>query len=315
MNNNLIPMIIEKAKTMGWLHVFFINNPVSVIVARMIIEKYNIDKKRIKVFSFRNTDTSFINFSVSKVQPAKFDKYLEKLFWQSPSGSRIIREINRENFILYASWAYREVEKLLNERACNGHIYIEEGQHSYMRIGTFSNSKISLINRFKKNWKNRFNEIDEVGYYFREDSDAFIGIHNDVFPKISNDKKFILDNLNEIKNYYIPKLIGVKTIGITCAARRLKKEEWKKMLQILLNNMPNGAVVKIHPSFISLKSAYDEIISIFNEISNGKVNLCPNDVIIELEMLYESKKLVGSQTSLSTYADLFGSSFKYVNLY
>ena len=33
MNNNLIPMIIEKAKTMGWLHVFFINNPVSVIVA------------------------------------------------------------------------------------------------------------------------------------------------------------------------------------------------------------------------------------------------------------------------------------------
>ena len=87
------------------------------------------------------------------------------------------------------------------------------------------------------------------------------------------------------------------------------------MLQILLNNMPNGAVVKIHPSFISLKSAYDEIISIFNEISNGKVNLCPNDVIIELEMLYESKKLVGSQTSLSTYADLFGSSFKYVNLY
>ena len=44
-------------------------------------------------------------------------------------------------------------------------------------------------------------------------------------------------------------------------------------------------------------------------------NLCSNDVIIELEMLHEKKKLVGSLTSLIKYADAFGSEFIKVDLY
>ena len=53
----------------------------------------------------------------------------------------------------------------------------------------------------------------------------------------------------------------------------------------------------------------------FEEVSDGKFELCSNDTIIELEMLYEPKKLIGSISSLSKYAKQLGSSYDSVKLY
>ena len=45
--------------------------------------------------------------------------------------------------------------------------------------------------------------------------------------KVPKEKKLILDNLNDLKNFYKPKLMGIKTIGLTCAQRRIKDNEWE----------------------------------------------------------------------------------------
>ena len=39
------------------------------------------------------------------------------------------------------------------------------------------------------------------------------------------------------------------------------------------------------------------------KFNNNSIKICPDDVIIEIEMLYESKTLFGSLTSLSKYAE------------
>ena len=50
-------------------------------------------------------------------------------------------------------------------------------------------------------------------------------------------------------------------------------------------------------------------------MSNRKIPLCPNEVILEMEMLFEKKYIVGSKTALSIYAKQFGSTFKLIKLY
>ena len=50
-------------------------------------------------------------------------------------------------------------------------------------------------------------------------------------------------------------------------------------------------------------------------IDSGNVKICDDSVIIEIEMLYENKKLIGPLTSLSIYANVFGSEFESIDLY
>ena len=72
---------------------------------------------------------------------------------------------------------------------------------------------------------------------------------DDAFPRIPSNKKFIIKNYNILKKFYKPKIKGIKTIGLTCAERRLKNNEWKLMIQKLVNKMPNGGLIKLHPKF------------------------------------------------------------------
>ena len=52
--------IIDHANDQDWNHVFFIVNPVTAILARLIIERFKIDKKNLIIYSLRNTDVSII---------------------------------------------------------------------------------------------------------------------------------------------------------------------------------------------------------------------------------------------------------------
>ena len=82
------------------------------------------------------------------------------------------------------------------------------------------------------------------------------------------------------------------------------------MLIILINEMNGEGVIKLHPSFTSSNQIQDDIIKVFQNLETKKIKICPNDVNIELEMIYETKKIIGFQTSLSKYATIFGSKFK-----
>ena len=108
--------LIDRSIKNSWDHVFFISNQISLINSKLIIEKFKINTQNIKIFSFRDIDTSIINVTPLKVEPKRFDSYIDKIFWESMSGRRIINELKKNNnkFILYVEWAYREAEKVIN---------------------------------------------------------------------------------------------------------------------------------------------------------------------------------------------------------
>ena len=105
-----------------------------------------------------------------------------------------------------------------------GHNYIEQGQHSYMKIPLFNPKKLRLIDKFNINWKNKLSHRDEdAHFYFSDDAEFFIGINEDIYPCVPDNKKIILSNISSLKNLYKPKLKGVSFIGLTCATRRVNK--------------------------------------------------------------------------------------------
>ena len=67
------------------------------------------------------------------------------------------------------------------------------------------------------------------------------------------------------------------------------KDNWKNMLQTLINNMPDGGVIKLHASFISNQDSKNKIYSIFNDIAPDCISMCDHKAIVELEMLFEKK--------------------------
>ncbi len=309
--------LITQAKKNSWDHVFFISNQTSLIIAKLIVDNFKISLDKVRIISFRDIDTSLIQKEPFKVIANKFDSYFDKLLWTSLAGKRILKELdNNKRFILYVEWASREAEKVLSSKNCMGHNYIEMGQHTYMQIPLFDPNKLSFFDRFKKNWKNRLSDIDEYAhYYYRNDANNFIGINAEIFPLIRNSKKIILSNFHELKNIYRPKLNGFKVIGLTCASRRLNRNEWGKMIKKLISKLPDDAIVKPHPSFTMNLKIFNDFKKLFYEITKNKFRLCDSDVILELEMLHEEKLIIGPQTSLSRYANQLGSKFQNIELY
>lgn len=308
--------LIDRSIKNSWDHVFFISNQISLIVSKLIIDNFKINLNNVEIISFRDIDTSLIDVVPYRAISKKNDRYFDKLLWDSMVGRRIIKKLNDNKFIIYAEWANREVEKVLKSRNCMGHNYIEMGQHTYMKIPLFDPQKLSFIENFRKNWKNRLSKIDEYAhYYYRNDASNFIGINEDIFPLVSNSKKIIFSDLNKLKENYSPKLNGIKVIGLTCAERRLKKDEWGTMITKLISKLPEDAIIKPHPSFTMNTKIFNQFEDLFKKITKGKFSLCRKDVILELEMLHEKKIIIGSQTSLSRYAIQLGSKFKNVDLY
>jgi len=297
------------------LHIFLINNPVTLIIARMIVDKYNISTKNLKIISLRNTNTSL--FGVPSIKPSICwkEKYFVKLFRYSLSISRALKEINPQNkeFFIYSSWTYLQAEQLINSKMCRAHIYLEEGQASYRNCPSYQYNKTNLFQRFQRD---RIRNAENNNQLFRDDAAAFIGLSRDVFPAISLRKKIVLDNLNSLKVIYNPSLLGISHIGLTCAARRVVPAKWRDMFIKIIDSLPStGGAIKLHPSFMSDPMAIELFEEILEEVNNKDVVLCGYNVILELEMLFEPKHLIGPLTSLSRYAELLGSEFEQLELY
>ena len=204
---------------------------------------------------------------------------------------------------------------MMKAKNCFGHFYIEEGQGAYMNHNPFSYKDISLKQKFLNNWKNRVTDSPEQSFFYRNDTLGYFGISDKSFPMAPIEKKIILNNINTIAKYYRPQLLGIKTIGLTCAERRLKDNDSKKMLKTLVEKLPNNSAIKAHPSLTFTKERFDRLKNNLDQVNDKQISLCSNDVIIELEMLYEKKILIGPQTSLSRYAELLNSRFEHIKLY
>lgn len=308
-----VPEIISSANENNWVHVFLVVNPIAASVSRLIKETYKLKESNILTISLRDVDLSIMEFNTMYISNSIRNKILFKFFKRQPITKKILEKIGKDKkFILYTSWAFKEssqlpsVGNLVSSNNCMGHIYIEEGQATYRPSKPFSPNKSKRHNALN---------AENLKDMYRNDANAFIGILSDAFPEVSKEKLYILDNFIDLKQFYNPILVGIKTIGLTCAERRIKKSQWRNMLQTLIDNMPDGGVIKLHASFLSNNNSKNRINMIFNEIAPNSISICDDKAIIELEMLYEKKELLGSLTSLEKYSEVFGSKFKKIRLY
>jgi len=307
MTSATVPMLLRRHIEEGILHVFFLQNPVALIMSLMIADAYEIPTNRIVGVSIRQTDTTFTGFAELPLRTGRFDRYINRLSGRNLAGVRLRRELERlgQRYIVYASWHYAEVEEVTASRSCVGMITVEEGQLSYY-------NSLPYPHTFGNRWRFRKKRIaaGTPNLYFREDAAAFIGLSPDSFPGVPKDKRFVLDNLAVAAQRYRPQLMGRRSIGLMPAPSRLAPSDVLPAIEKLAKAMGGSGTIKMHPGYRSERYYSEETFSRYlHSVADGRITLCPESVIIELEMLSERKRLFGSRTSLSRYAKMFGSSF------
>ena len=172
---------------------------------------------------------------------------------------------------------------LIDNKKCIGHFYIEEGQLSSWKKNLITDAKDIFIND-----SDGSTYAEDKDYLHRKDALGFLSIDKNTFPHISNKKKIILNNFDDIKIIYKPKLIGVDIIGIMPASRRIKGKKLLDIIFKLVDYLPNKSAIKLHPAYgISKKNRRSIEKSI---LKKGKqILICDSDILLEAEMLFGKK--------------------------
>lgn len=306
-------------------HVFILNNPISVFIAKIIIDYFEIPPNKIYLISFRETNVDILPGKRIKIKLTFLDKLFRKVFLFSLQGIRLRRTLERtcNEFLLYCDWDNRDIIELINSNKHKGQAYIEEGQSAFNHFREYGLRKnrfyqFQRLRRWKKSslLKDKLSsDVHTFNEFFNDKAFGFFSISDGSYPLIDKSKKVMLNDFSYVKNAYKPKLIGIKHIGIMCSPRRLKKD-WCISIKKLIEYLPNNSVIKLHPEFYSNKINLNKFLCIFNNLKiNKNISLCDNDVMLEAEMLFEKKYLYGPLTSLIKYSNLLGSDFKKIVIY
>ncbi|MAJ82295.1 MAG: hypothetical protein CMF41_05195 [Legionellales bacterium] len=289
------------------VNLFFISNPISESIVKLIILSFKLNLTQVLIIPLRGYKPLFFSDQI-ELRASKFDRLLQK-FGQKPLTRRVINLLNiiDKKFHIFCTWNYKEsaftpsIEELLKHKKCKGHFYIEEGQISY-----------------KKNYSSStFEQSQDKTFWFRDDALGYFGINDAVFP---NQKKTMvcIFSIELLKKFYIPKTLGVNNIGVTCAERHVNRNGPQGMIENIVSILPNNSQIKIHPSFYFNESSVKELqssLELCNCKSGKEITFCDSTVIIELEMLFEQKKLYGPQSSLKKYSEMLNSKYIELELY
>ena len=150
------------------LHVFLIVNQASLIITKMIIDYFSIDKNSYKLISLRSTDTSIISSDCIALENSQVNRILIKFFNLHPISNSLLKRFIKkkgDSFYIHPECYHESVstpsiEKMLASNLCIGHAYIEEGQASYRYSDPFSTSEKKKVSSFAETFK----------YLYREDS-------------------------------------------------------------------------------------------------------------------------------------------------
>lgn len=302
----VIPPLIEDNRREDCLHVFLIHNSVAIIMAMMMADAYRIPLKSVRAVGIRHTSTDLTGFQELPLTVRAYDRYVNRITGRNLAARRLRREyLGGSRYIVYASWVYPEVEELLASSRSLGLVVFEEGQQSYYRSPPYRPS-------FFKRWLFRRSRVlgGSISHYFRSDAAAYVSLTEAAFPLMPKERRYVLSNLESAARNYAPRLKGVPAVGLMPAPRRLAPADVFPAIDRLIDAMQGQGVIKMHPGFLSepfyVSARFAQYIE---ERSGGCIGLCPDDVLLELEMLVEKKQLYGARSSLIRYADLLGSSF------
>lgn len=302
------PQILAQDEQVEQLHVFFLHSPIALIMSLMIIDAFHIPPNKILGIRQRDADTSLVHFEVEPLLLKGYDRYFNRLSGRHLAALRLRRRLEsaKKRFVVYAAWYYSEIEEMARSSFCDGVIIYEEGQLSFHAGKSYTDCLLNTW-RFRK----RRLKSGTTDFWFREDAAAYIAISAEAFPSVPDDCRYVLENFEAAADRYKPLLCGVKSIGLLPAPRRLSKDGFWHALELLVNTISGEGVIRLHPGYKFEK--YYSLADFENFIlraSGGRISLCPEEAIIELEMMFEAKVLYGAQTSLKHYASKFGSQFR-----
>jgi len=288
-------------------HVFLINGPIVSMVARMTIDALEIPEENMVCVSIRRSDVSLVANEVISPEVLWYDRYILRLFNYSLFGKRILKAVTAKStdFILYAAWMSPEVEKIVQSKNCIGHVYIEEGQLTY-----YKSKEYALSDNLSWGLRKKKKMAGDVDCYYRDDALAYVGILHDAFPAVPAEKRVILDVYDGVLQRYKTKLDKVEKIGLMPPPHRIPREKWNKAIELLVSKMPDGGVIKLHPGFNIYPEEKQKFAKLLTKLSSGSVTLCDDKTILELEFLVSPKHLFGARSSVSRYAEAFGSMYE-----
>jgi hypothetical protein len=293
------------------LHIFLISNQMSAIVAYEYIHEAKLKKNQVRIIFLRGLNLNlFSSMTVYENKRGIFqkiaDRFLIKYFSYASRTKRII-ESYKKNFILYTAWFDDLASAVVKSKKCKGHIYLEEGELSYKDLPIFSSSK-----SYYRAPKSQVGEYSFTDYY-REDALLWIGVSKNSFPYAPKNKKYILKSFAHTKKKYVPFLEKYKNILLLPTPARLPKYYWKTAIKKLTTSVSEPFALKLHPGYGSHPSVFAYFNSILKDLGFSNFVVCNKDVIIEAEMLFSKKVLIGDRCSLFRYASLLGSSIAPIN--
>jgi hypothetical protein len=293
------------------LHIFLVNNPTNCILAYEYIHEKAIDKNLILIIQTRDLKLDlFNNFHVHYHKRGILNKIADRLLIKFISEGSIIKrkiESYKKDFILYTAWFDEITSKIVCSKKYKGHIYLEEGDQSYKNFPLFSNSEF-----YYRRTKLEVGEYNFTDYY-REDALQWIGISYDSFPTAPAKKKYILKSFRHVKKKYIPFLNDYTDILLLPTPGRLPKNQWKNAIKKLAKNSEGPFAVKLHPGYGTSPSIYRYFDLILKDAGYSNFVICNPNVIIEAEMLFSKKLLIGDRSSLFRYANFLGSRIKKID--
>ena len=304
-------------------HVFFITSPIVEIVAFQVLHKFNIPLDRVILVSLRGYAPKLINAELVVSRKSYLSRILLRFLNFSYEGYRVKRKLIKQadKYILYAPWDTDQAIEVMSSNLCAGHVYLEEGQMTYQynkpyNVDLSRKGKYQRISKWKKGLK-KLSYRDDVpvfNEFYNEAALAYVGISDKVYPAIDRSKVVVINDMSKIKEVYKFKIKDKRSIGVMCTPRRLVNIGVIESVNRLMACLPENSCIKLHPDFYNIKKT---VLEVDEHIKNSgrKIELCDEDVVIELEMLCSNKKLYGAVTSLSKYAEIFGSEYEKVDLY
>ena len=297
-------VMIDQKYNKDCKHIFIIPNEITAMVAYEYINEVGLSKDSVEIIFIRGLNSNLFSLmNVTSSTRGIFEKIGDRYHINYLSYNSKIRRIAdsfKKDFILYVTWFNSLTAEIIKSKKCIAHVYLEEGELAYRNIPL----RRDYLKKCSPNAKD---------YSFRSDAILWIGITKDSFPRIPKEKKYILKSFEYVKKHYSPLLKNYNTILIMPTPARLPKSEWKNTLIKLASHTSEPFALKLHPGFENNLKVYKYFRKILGELGYANSVIVSKDVILEAEMLFSKKKLIGDRSSLSRYANLLGSEFKKIN--
>lgn len=292
------------------LHIFLINSPIILCIALGFIQANNdiLPNCRI-IMSRRQFIPLFLQRRIIFSFHSQFTEILFTLFRHLFSYfilSYASKSFKIKPFVFYCSQNSNLVKSFINHPQCVGIRYLEEGQLSFKKnVSSYDPSSHYLIPPIPHSANNLIPLYDKK-------ADLFLCSHPNSFPLIQMRYKYIVNIANLDSSWYKPITTKNTSIILLPSRARLSYSDWLLLPAFIHTLFKTNYSVKFHPSFCYSYRLTQRIKARFKQLSTPtkQVTFLSNECILELEMLAHTLHIKGPQSSLETYASLFGSKYE-----